>query len=373
MDSGRSDENFNVLLDARPLNGTRNGIGRYVEQLVREWPNVTAMNLTLISNRPIVTAVPLPSSIKIVVDGGIWRKIPGTFWLLLRAPGLARELKATHVLGTQHIVPVLGMANTIKGVVIHDIVFNKFPETMQWTNRTIGKLLIPWSVRKADRVFCVSDTTRSDLVAAYAPAQAKIDVAYPGCTFDNAEPFVPGNTSTRKLLAVGSIEPRKNIDKLLRAFLIMRKTSDDVTLDIVTGNAWGPALSDEMKAAILADKNINIHKNISDSALNDLYRAADILVFPSIYEGFGLPILEAIGKCAIIANDIPVFRELDRFIDGISFVDFGGTDATAAQQLLAKTAHTAPARFRDAANSEIFSWRRCAEIISTKLSAAGKK
>lgn len=358
-----------VLVDARPLNGSHNGLARFVEQMIREWPNVSQAKVTLVSNRPIVTAQPLPAEIGVYVDHSLWRRIPGSIWLNLRAGAITKRLQGTHFLGTQHVLPLLGVKKIRRSVIVHDLVFRKFPQTMLWSNRVLSTLLVPRSITTADAIFCVSNTTRNDLLTEFAIENGHVQVAYPGGTFDTTDTTkVTQTNAVIKLLVVGSIEPRKNLAKFLRAFLLILQTkSVPVELDIVSGGGWGDALPMELRTAIEAEPRIRIHQRVDDERLRSLYRNADFLVFPSIYEGFGLPMLEAVGKCAVIANDIPIFREIAAHLEGVSFVDFGSTDETVAQELAQSLTPMPAARFRKKEDFELFSWHRCAQVISTGM------
>ncbi|MFZ6849899.1 glycosyltransferase family 4 protein [Undibacterium sp. RuRC25W] len=352
-----------LVIDARPLNGTNNGIGRYVDQFVRQLPEVTDATITLISNRTITTSTPLPKRINQLIDNKYWVNVPGTIWFHLRAEKIAAELKCTHFLGTQHVLPPVSDSGIHKAVIIHDLVFQKFPETMQIGNRLVSSFLVPRSILNADSIFCVSDTTRTDLLSNFPVESAKVSVAYPGCSF-GAEKNSMSNTNRGPLrfLVVGSLEPRKNLGVFLRAFMQMRLNGHDFKLDLVSGSAWGKTLTTELVESIELDSNISIYKNISDVELQSLYRSADFLVFPSIYEGFGLPLLEAIDKCAIIVNEIPVFREIGAHIDNVIYVDFNKSEDEISSSF-ALLNRSPPARFRTRSDVELFTWNKCASSI----------
>ncbi|WP_431265245.1 glycosyltransferase family 4 protein [Roseateles chitinivorans] len=317
---------LHLLVDARPLNGARNGITRFVEQLIATWPATGAFQTTLISNKPILSNAALPAGIRCLHDTHASSRLPGTLWMTLRVPALARRLGATHFLGTQHVLPLWRTGGLEQGVIVHDLVFELFPDTMARTNRLLTGFFAPRSIRRANHQFCVSRTTRDDMVSELGITPARATVCYPGRTPDlggadtaRAVPPAPGSLS---LLVVGSMEPRKNVPRFLQAFLIAAEHDTRLTLDLVSGDAWGDVLGDAVWTKIRQHPRIRIHQRISDEALRALYDAADYLIFPSLYEGFGLPILEAVGHCAVIANDIPVFRELADAIDGVHLMDF---------------------------------------------------
>jgi glycosyltransferase involved in cell wall biosynthesis len=356
-----------LLVDARPLTGARNGITRFVEQLITAWPKSPGFRTTLISNRPILSNAHVPESVDCLQDNHPLARLPGTIWMTLRVPTLARRLGATHFLGTQHVLPLWRTAGLHQGVIVHDLVFELFPETMARSNRALTGYFAPRSIRRADHIFCVSNTTRTDLQRHFGPAGAL--VCYPGRT---SMPW--GSTSQRSqgkagawtigLLVVGSIEPRKNLARLLKAFLLAADLEPGLTLDLVSGDGWGNVLGEATWERLLLHPRIRIHRQISDEALMALYRQADYLVLPSLYEGFGLPILEAVGNCAIIANDIPVFRELAGLVDGMRLMDLEADVSTIAAGLAALTnnAPLAPADDRGG-----FSWESSASCMLVAL------
>jgi glycosyltransferase involved in cell wall biosynthesis len=118
-------------------------------------------------------------------------------------------------------------------------------------------------------------------------------------------------------------------------------------------------------------QGITVHEKISDSQLISLYDTSDFLVMPSLYEGLGLPILEGIGRCAVLANDIPVFRELGQYIEGISYLRFQEDPVSLellSEQLL-RLSHCPPARFKSEAIQLQFTWQTCASSIVGHLLA----
>jgi glycosyltransferase involved in cell wall biosynthesis len=360
-----------LLIDARPLTGVRNGVTRVVEQLLKAWPEAPEFDTTLISNRPMTSNEPLPAGVGCHVDGGVWARIPGSIWMTLRAKALARQLGATHFLGTAHVLPLLGVAHLHTGVIVHDLVFDKFPETMQMSNRLMSRYFAPRSIRLADRIFCMSATTRHDLELYLGKRLPQASVTYPGVTQQKASPSdlagEHGSDTALRLLVVGSLEPRKNIPQFLKIFLELSKIRPDVRLDIVSSSSWGNVLDEKFRNEVDSHPRIKAHERISDGALDSLYRASDFLVFPSIYEGFGLPILEAVGKCGVIANDIPIFRELAGHMTGVHLFDLAQDPRIAAQHLSVSLPAAEPAEFLSRETEALFQWQTCARDILTGM------
>lgn len=359
-----------LLVDARPLDGGRNGITRFVEQLVAAWPQSPGFRTTLISNRPLRSNAALPESITCLHDEHPLSRLPGTLWMTLRVPALARALGATHFLGTQHVLPLWRTGGLTQGVIVHDLVFELFPETMAPSNRALTGYFAPRSIRRADQIFCVSETTRNDVQRHFGAAADGALVCYPGRTSMHAgtNPTPPPSTShgngALRLLVVGSMEPRKNIGRLLEAFLIAAELAPGLTLDLVSGDAWGHVLGEDTWARLRQHPRMRIHQRISDETLLALYRQADYLVLPSLYEGFGLPILEAVGHCAVVANDIPIFREIAGLVDGMRLMDLEADVPIIAAQLAALTETGAPAPADDRG---AFSWASSAARMLAAL------
>jgi len=290
----------------------------------------------------------------------------------LRAAKIAKILGATDFLGTQHVVP-LGLSEHLNtGVIVHDLVFDLYPETMLPSNRLLSGYFAPRSIRSAQHIFCVSDTTLYDLESYFHRTLPNAAVSYAGMTTQAlTAPEVPSPVTEQnaiRLLVVGSMEPRKNVARFLSIFLQLAQLDQNVRLDIVSGGGWGKVLDPALYQSVMTHPMIKIHHGISDAALDTLYREVDFLVFPSIYEGFGLPILEAVGKCHVIANDIPVFRELAAKIDGVDLLDFSVDEHEVVQRLakLLDEVNRCPARIKPDYLKQ-FEWSTCANTIAAGM------
>jgi len=365
---------YHLLIDGRHIDGRANGLSRFSEELTMAMSKLQGVRLTVVSNREITPRRSLPAHVNQLVDRSAWARLPGSLWLSARLPTIARQLRATHVLGTIHLLPGLKPKGLIYGLLMHDLVYIFFPETMTSTNRWLSRFLVPRSLRLADHIFAVSRTTLDDIARQYPGLGASTQVAYPGTTFLAPSQLpVPANGPLR-LLFVGSREPRKNLSSLLQAFDIALRRGFSGELHLVSGARWG---RDKLSSIIdrYADRGIIIHEKISDSVLIKLYETIDYLVMPSLYEGLGLPVLEAVGRCAVLANDIPVFRELGEHIDGISYLRFqedSGSLEVLANEFL-NLRRCKPAQFRGATIQQQFTWETCARTILQSLLSEERK
>lgn len=213
---------------------------------------------------------------------------------------------------------------TKTAVTIHDFAYLKYPETMPALRRLNLKLLATSTVKRADLLVAISNTTAKELEALYGSSEKTV-VIYNGVDhgiFYPEKEFSPilrgmGLEPMNYFLTVGSLEPRKNLRTLLDASALFLK---EIPIEkrpkfvFVYGNAWkSQEFEKRIREGILTHGDSVPLKGISAGLLRNLYSHALALVFPSLYEGFGLPMLEAMAcGCPVIASDIPVFREICR-------------------------------------------------------------
>lgn len=190
-------------------------------------------------------------------------------------------------------------------ITIHDLAFRFFP---QWNSKSFSQYynwLIPKIAKKARHVFTVSNTVKKELHKYLGIPDSNLTVTYNGIP----ENFKAHNISQKKeqiVLSVGSFNKRKNSDKLIQAFLQSGIRNDYVL--IVVGNR------DKIFAEAgisTSHPNIQILENVNDEQLLELYQRAEMAVSLSQYEGFGIPVLEALFfGCKTLASDIKVYHEI---------------------------------------------------------------
>jgi glycosyltransferase involved in cell wall biosynthesis len=177
-------------------------------------------------------------------------------------------------------------------VTVHDLAVLRHPE---WFNRwtaTYSRFAVPRVVRAADRVIAVSAFTQAELVAVLGVDPAKIRVV-PNAVEDV---FTPGGPRAAGdyALAVGTLEPRKNLARIAAAV--------EGELRVVGARGWG---------GVEAPQNVTWLGNVSDDELASLYRGARCLVYASLYEGFGIPVAEALAcGCAVVTSAGSAMEEL---------------------------------------------------------------
>lgn len=245
---------------------------------------------------------------------------------------LPRYLR-THVVDvyhTQYIVPLFVPKRTKVVTHIHDVSFRAYPQYISLFDRWLLKGLIPQSLRRADRVIAPSEFTKQEIIKYYAVPEKKITVIYNAVApeFFRGEEWSEESDrehidATREkyhlpkrfFLYVGTLQPRKNIPMLLEAFDRFRKRNiegSDIKL-VLVGNRQGHHFDsdiDDTVARLGRASDVLFPGFIDQEDLPILMGLAMVFVFPSYYEGFGIPILEAMSRgVPVVASDIPALRE----------------------------------------------------------------
>ena len=290
-----------VAFDGTTLRPGRTGVGYYTEHLLQhlaaEGPED---DIIVLSNRPVETTRPLPSHVRVVTSG--WR-LPRIVWMQSQAPRLLERLQPDVVHFTNGIVP---MASPVPVVVtIHDMSLTLYPGYHPPRRVLLNRPLVNLAARRADAIITVSESSKRDIVRSYGLAPGRVHVVHEAA----APAFRPIHDlgeltrvrrqyglADRFILYVGTIEPRKNLPKLIEAFA-RRRRRGDLTHQLVCVGPYGwlsrdiEALLDRLQVndSVLFTGYVPFHD------LAALYNLAEMFVFPSIYEGFGLPVIEAMA------------------------------------------------------------------------------
>lgn len=203
------------------------------------------------------------------------------------------------------VMPALRHARGV--LTVHDLAFLMHPECADDRLRAYLEEVVPRSVRRADFVIADSVNTRNDVVVLLGVPQSRIDVV-PGGVEPRFKPVAePGRLGRARealgvgeapfILAVGMLEPRKNLNVLMDAFAIARSRGAlaDHKLVLAGGKGWLVDRIMEHRAESPVRADILLPGFLADDLLPAAYSAAAVFVFPSLYEGFGLPILEAMA------------------------------------------------------------------------------
>jgi glycosyltransferase involved in cell wall biosynthesis len=230
--------------------------------------------------------------------------------------------------------------------------------------------MMPRFLRAADAVIAVSEHTKADAIRTYGMREEKISVIYEGVA-DRFRRTSPDATAAvrrkyslpdRFILSVGTIEPRKNLSALLEAYHVLRNEYPEYRLVLVGKKGWLYAdffrRIDELG---LGDK-IVFPGFVPDEDLPAMYSAADLFVFPSLYEGFGLPVLEALAcGAAVVASNASSVPEVAG--DAALLVDPNDGEALVREMraVLNNAKLRQDLQARGPKQAAKFSWRKAAE------------
>ena len=290
-----------VAIDARALLPPATGIGTYTRGIARALASRAGVEVRLFTPRPLPEAERLgPWSVG--ADGGG----PGTLWVQTTLPRRAREWGADVLLAALTIGPVRDGLPFVS--VVHDLTPWTHPE---WhALRTLLGFAPLWerTAERAARFVCVSAATARQLTRAYPETRARVRVAANGVDPDFAPaPEGPALETTRRryadghryILYLGTLEPRKSVETLVAACdLLWNRGEPAPDLVLAGGSGWKTsALFDRIARSPWRGK-IHLAGYAGRGAARDLYQAAEVFVYPSLEEGFGLPVLEAMA-CGI--------------------------------------------------------------------------
>lgn len=305
---------------------------------------------------------------------------------LVRVPlALAYELRRrpVDVLHVQYTAPPFCPVPVI--ATIHDLAFEHLPETFTRRGRTQLRLTVRRTAARAARIATVSEFSRQDIIQTYQLEPEKVVVTHNGVEARfNPQPQSENEVAEVRqrfgiardfLLAVGSLQPRKNLLRLLRAYARLRSTRPDFTPQLViTGRRlW---LANEIFAEIRRQPwaaDVIVTGYVADEDLPSLYRAATALVYPSLFEGFGLPPLEAMAcGTQVITSNTSSLPEVTG--EAAILIDPYNEDELAAALHRVVTDQSLRARLREAGlrRAGLFTWRRAAEKTLQLYQAAAK-
>jgi len=185
-------------------------------------------------------------------------------------------------------------------VVVHDLSFHHFPEFFSYKSRLVHWAINPRKLfTRADTIIAVSKYTKDDLVRTYGIAEEKIRVEYPAFTFKHAsiETLKQGKGGhDGYILYFGALEPRKNIEGIIAAYGLLCSEEKDVPNMVLAGRSTFYVKRIKKRIATSRWKNnIALIENPGENRKAELYAGARVFVYPSFYEGFGFPPLEAMS------------------------------------------------------------------------------
>jgi glycosyltransferase involved in cell wall biosynthesis len=294
---------------------------------------------------------------------------PAHHWLelyALSAEVAPQRLDLLH--SPDFIPPLLGYRRSV--ITVHDLTFLRYPEFLTAESRRYYNAQIRWAVRRADAISADSQATKDDLVNLLGVNPDKVTVIYLGHDAEfrplAAEAVAPAlarhNLAAGYLLFVGTFEPRKNVPGLFAAYFRLRQLLPDAPPLVLVGwRGWLFDKTAEVMQELGLARQVRLIEDLPPADLPAIYNGASVFVLPSHYEGFGFPVLEAMG-CGVpcVISNRASLPELGG--DAVLAVDPDDPDALAEalRRALSDSQLRADMRRKGLAQVEQFQWERTA-------------
>jgi len=279
----------------------RSGIGNYIFNLINQLKNNREINITLIAHKKTPEFENIneifPNYPAIRYNSILWSNIIS----------VQRQcFSGLDIIHNPAHFPLLRKPGKKYISTIHDLTAVINPEWHQLHRVISTKFLLPKLILDSERIITISHHSKNDLIRYYRVPEQKIDVTYLGASKNYTKLDDQIVNSIKKkynlnfpfVLSVGTLEPRKNIPSLIRAFALIRKKIPELKLVIVGQKGWGYANIFRMLTDLNLVQDVIFLQYLPHEDLPAIYNAAALFVYPSLYEGFGLPPLEAM-QCGI--------------------------------------------------------------------------
>jgi glycosyltransferase involved in cell wall biosynthesis len=364
-----------VAADVTPLLTPRTGVGVFVSEMLAHLAaqhggdgglELTGYAVTWRGRGQLAGAVPPGMQ---VVDKPMAARPLHQVWMRSDHPLIDRWIGRHDVVwGTNYVVPPTRAASIVS---VYDLTPVRFPQLANEHTRTFPGL-IRRALRRGAWVHTMSTFVRDEIVATFGADPDRVRVVTGGVKATPSGDPEPGHAlagGKRYVLALGTVEPRKDLPTLVRAFDALAADDDELRLVIAGQDGWGAeALTASVDAAAHKDRIVRLGW-VAEDDRPALVRGASVYAYPSVYEGFGLPPLEA------MTADVPVVAthtgSLPEVIgDGADLVEVGDPDALAAAlgKVLADDAHAADLVRRGHEVVGRYSWTTAADEFATLLS-----
>jgi glycosyltransferase involved in cell wall biosynthesis len=288
-----------VGIDATTLKGRLSGVGYYTARLIDSLANGAGEgvldDIVVLSNQ----AVPLPPLRRLRVhEGGRFRV--RSIWMQFMLPAILRELRPDIVHFTNYLAPAT--CETPYVLSIHDMSLQLFPECHTWRKRLLSARLLPLAARGARLILTPSESTRRDVVRLLGTDPARVRVI-PYAASPRFAAVAPDYASLERrfgvrppyFLYVGTLEPRKNLERTLRAFARVARALPEHSFVLVGQRGWKYAATLREAARPELQGRVVLAGYVPEQDLPELMSGAVAFVYPSLYEGFGLPVVEAMA------------------------------------------------------------------------------
>lgn len=304
-----------IAIDIREAGHGKTGKGWYTHNLVQELLKLDHKNHYLLytDSRKHPFSGYKNVTVKVI-------EAKGFKWHMKTLKDLQSEKADLFFAPTSYIIPAMAPKSLRVIITVHDLVAFLFPSTHKAKAVLIERLTLRKALKKARRVFVVSENTKKDLLKRFKYPSDRIDLTRCAPSDFFRTPVSAKDLEAFKhklklpenfILAVGTLEPRKNFSTLIKSFVIIKRKYPDYKLVIVGKKGWKYHQVENALKHFKLEKDVIFPGYLEDSELQKIYALAKVFVFPSLYEGFGIPPLEAMASgCPVVSSNVASLPEV---------------------------------------------------------------
>jgi glycosyltransferase involved in cell wall biosynthesis len=309
-----------IGIDARLLSRWRGGSSVFLKQILLELKDLDRENeYFLYSNRPFV----LP------IEGVRWHSrvwarfafMPGTLWVQTDLKAMIREDRLDVFWGAMQAIPLGKAGGPVRVLTVYDLIWVVCPGVLPFYTSVVFRLFDRRYANQADRLIAISEATARDLERLYHIPRSKTEVIHLGARreYKPTDRCAAARAISRKfnvseeyICTVGTVQPRKNVETLIRAVKLLRSQGVRHQLVVAGARGWkNSRIYSSVKELGLTDDDVRFLGYVPDSEMPSLYAGAALFAFPSLCEGFGIPLVEAMASgTPIVASEAPPVPEI---------------------------------------------------------------
>jgi glycosyltransferase involved in cell wall biosynthesis len=344
-----------VLINGRFLTQPMTGVQRFAYELTREFVSLAREKGVAVELLVPAASKGIPDDFPLMLKRSGW--FGGYLWEQLILPALSRNALLVNL---GNVAPLLKRKQI---VLVYDAAVWRVPYAYTRQFRVLYKLLIPFVARRAKGLATISHSSARDISLFTGIGTDRITVLRAGAEHMSrvkaTTTFAAGQGLERPfILAAGSLSPNKNFSAIVRAFGLIDTPRFDL---VIVGGVESMVFA---KSVMHSPDSVKFVGRVTDGELRELYEKAALFVFPSFYEGLGLPPMEAmICGCPVLLSDIPVLREI--YADSAAYCNPADDRDVAAkiELLMSQPAYRAKLREKGCALTRQLSWRHGAEDL----------
>jgi glycosyltransferase involved in cell wall biosynthesis len=304
-----------IAIDVREADGEKTGKGFFAYGLVKHLLLLDRTNQYLLYTDKEKTPFPDYPNAEV-------KSLPlqGLKWHLEVLKDLKTSRPDLYLAPTSFIVPALAPRWLKTIIVVHDLVAFMFPKSHAKKAVIIEKLTLRRALKKAMKVFVVSENTQNDLIRIFKypkPLMVEVPCAIHDLYREDINPRQSEqvrqkfNLPEKFIMGVGTLEPRKNFSALVKSFFIVKRKYPEYKLVIVGKKGWKFNEIERSVREFKLENDVIFTGYMKDEDLHHTYNLADVFVFPSLYEGFGIPPLEAMASgCPVVSSNAASLPEV---------------------------------------------------------------